>query len=106
MKDRWIGILTVGLLLLAWLVFGGAYVLDVLDLSYEMRQVSLTMGQDFDCDVDESKGKSFTRSFPAVVSPTVATSTVGTFDRLPPLSFHVVALPTFHSRESLSTYRI
>ena len=106
MKDHWFGILRVGLLLFAWLVFGGAYVLDVLDLSYEMRQVSLTMGQDFDCDVDESKGKSFTRSFPAVVSPTVATSTVGTFDRLPPLSFHVVALPTFHSRESLSTYRI
>jgi len=105
-KGHWIGILKVGLLLFAWLFFGGAYVLDVLDLSYEMHQASLTLGQVSDCDMDESKCKGFTISLPAVVSLTVATATVGTFDTLPPLNFHVVALPTFHSRESLSTYHI
>ncbi len=28
------------ILLAVWLIFGGAYVLDVLDLSYEMKQMS------------------------------------------------------------------
>jgi hypothetical protein len=81
-------------------------VLDVLDVSYEMHQASLTLGQVSDCDMDESKCKCFTGSLPDVVSLTVATALVGTFDRIPPLVFHVVTLPTFHSLESLSTYRI
>jgi hypothetical protein len=106
MKDHWTGILRVGLLLFAWLFFGGAYVLDVLDVSYEMHQASLTLGQVSDCDMDESKCKGFTGSLPAVVSLTVATALAGRFDRLQPLIFHEVELPTFHSRESLSIYRI
>lgn len=106
MKDHGTGILRVGLLLLAWMFFGGAYVLDVLDVSYEMHQASLTLGQVSDCDMDESKCKGFTRSLLAVVSLTVTTALAGRFDRLQPLIFHVVALPTFHSLESLSIYRI
>lgn len=106
MKNHWTGILRVGLLLLAWMFFGGAYVLDVLDVSYEMNQASLTLGQVSDCDMDESKCKGFTGSLPAVLSLTVATALVGTFDRIPPLVFHIVTLPTFHTLESLSTYRI
>jgi hypothetical protein len=105
MRMRLAVFLKVSILFVAWLVFGGAYVLDVLDRSYEMNNVGTAYEQGLESeDKAQLLGLSIAHANDSVPMVFCLCLHTGTYAQPHARLFHISPTRPLHQR--LSVYRI
>jgi hypothetical protein len=98
--------LKVSVLLGAWLVFGGAYVLDVLDVSYEMNVAGSDVAQALASDFDDTKSKDLGPSVFSPAAPVCSHSFMADREQLQARSLPLMESPAVPLYQRFSAYRI
>lgn len=98
-------LLKVSLLLVAWLVFGGAYVLDALDASYEMNAPGSAFDQALEPE-DKASPQGLSVSHAGYVETMIFCRCLHTGPNSQPLAWLFRKPPTQPLHQLLSIYRI